>query len=51
MIFLGEISNAQTGIFIGRSGKKLFGYHIGSFRELNEERKYESFDSISFDLG
>ena len=38
MIFLGEISNMpKHGIFIGRSGKSYFGYHIDSFRELNEE--------------
>ena len=38
MIFLGEISNMpEHGIFIGRSGKSYFGYHIDSFRELNEE--------------
>ena len=35
---LGEISNMpEHGIFIGRSGKSYFGYHIDSFRELNEE--------------
>ena len=38
MIFLGEISNMpEQGIFIGRSGKSYFGYHIDRFRELNEE--------------
>ena len=37
-IFLGEISNMpEHGIFIGRSGKSYFGYHIDSFRELKEE--------------
>ena len=38
MIFLGEISNMpEHGIFIGRSGKSYFVYHIDSFRELNED--------------
>ena len=38
MIFLGEISNMpEYGIFIGRSGKSYFGYHIDNFRELWEE--------------
>lgn len=38
MIFLGKISNMpEHGIFIGRSGKCYFGYHIDNFRELKEE--------------
>lgn len=35
MIFFGEITNmAGQGIFIGKSGKSYFGYHILHFREL-----------------
>lgn len=38
MIFLGEIVNmAGQGIFIGKSGKYYFGYHISHFRELGED--------------
>mgnify|MGYP000875556900 FL=1 len=38
MIYLGEIANMpEHGIFIGQSGKCYFGYHISSFRELNED--------------
>lgn len=38
MIFLGEIANmAGHGIFIGKSGKSYFGYHISHFRELSED--------------
>lgn len=38
MIYLGEIANMpEHGIFIGQSGKCYFGYHINSFRELNED--------------
>ena len=38
IIYLGEIANMpEHGIFIGQSGKCYFGYHIGSFRELNED--------------
>ena len=35
MIYLGEIANMKEhGIFIGKSGKCYFGYHISNFREL-----------------
>ena len=38
MIYLGEIANMpEHGIFIGKSGKCYFGYHISNFRELSEE--------------
>ena len=38
MIFLGEITNMpEHGIFIGKSGKSYFGYHVDNFRELGEE--------------
>ena len=38
MIYLGEIANMKEhGIFIGKSGKCYFGYHISNFRELSEE--------------
>ena len=38
MIFLGGITNmAGHGIFIGKSGKCYFGYHIPHFRELGED--------------
>ena len=38
MIYLGEIANRKEhGIFIGKSGKCYFGYHISNFRELSEE--------------
>ncbi len=38
MIYLGEIANMKEhGIFIGKSGKCYFGYHISDFRELSEE--------------
>ena len=38
MIFLGEITNMpEHGIFIGKSGKGYFGYHVDNFRELGEE--------------
>ena len=38
MIFLGEIANmTEHGIFIGKSGKSYFGYHISHFRELSED--------------
>ena len=38
MIYLGEITNMKEhGIFIGKSGKCYFGYHILHFRELGED--------------
>ena len=38
VIFLREIANmAGHGIFIGKSGKSYFGYHISHFRELGED--------------
>lgn len=38
MIYLGEIANMpEHGIFIGKSGKCYFGYHISNFRELSED--------------
>lgn len=38
MLYLGEIVNMKEhGIFIGKSGKCYFGYHISNFRELSEE--------------
>ena len=38
VIFLREIANmAGHGIFIGKSGKSYFGYHISNFRELSED--------------
>lgn len=37
LIYLGEIANMpEHGIFIGKSGKFYFGYHIWNFRELSE---------------
>lgn len=38
LVYLGEIANMpEYGIFIGKSGKCYFGYHIWNFRELNED--------------
>ena len=38
MIYLGEITNMKEhGIFIGKSGKCYFGYHISHFKELGED--------------
>lgn len=38
MVYLGEIANMpEHGIFIGKSGKCYFGYHISNFRELSED--------------
>ena len=38
MIFLRGIANmTEHGIFIGKSGKSYFGYHISHFRELSED--------------
>lgn len=38
LIYLGEITNMKGhGIFIGKSGKVYFGYHISNFRELSED--------------
>ena len=38
MIYLGEIANMpEHGIFIGKSGKCYFGYHISNIRELSED--------------
>ena len=38
MIFLGEITNmAGHEIFIEKSGKCYFGYHISHFKELGED--------------
>lgn len=38
MIYLREIVNMpEHGIFIGKSGKCYFGYHLSNFRELKEE--------------
>lgn len=38
MIYLCEIYNMSGhGIFVGRSGKCYFGYHIDNFRELKED--------------
>ena len=38
MVYLGEIANMpEHGIFIGKSGKCYFGYHISNFRELSAE--------------
>lgn len=37
LVYLGEIANMpEHGIFIGKSGKCYFGYHIWNFRELSE---------------
>lgn len=37
LVYLGEIANMpEHGIFIGKSGRCYFGYHIWNFRELNE---------------
>jgi hypothetical protein len=34
----GELANMpEHGIFIGRSGKCYFGYHLWDFRELRED--------------
>ena len=39
LVYLGEIANMpEHGIFIGKSGKCYFGYHIWNFRELNKMR-------------
>jgi len=38
LVFLGEIVNMpEHGIFIGKSGKCYWGYHVWNFRELSEE--------------
>ena len=38
LIFLGEIVNMpEHGIFVGKSGKIYWGYHIWNFRELTED--------------
>ena len=38
MVYLGGIYNMPgPGIFVGRSGKCYFGYHIDNFRELKED--------------
>lgn len=38
MVYLGGIYNMPGhGIFVGRSGKCYFGYHIDNFRELKED--------------
>ena len=38
LVYLGELANMpEHGIFIGRSGKCYFGYHLSNFRELKEE--------------
>jgi hypothetical protein len=38
LIFLGEIVNMpEHGIFIGKSGKIYWGYHIWNFRELTKD--------------
>jgi len=37
LVFLGEIVNMpEHGIFIGKSGKSYWGFHIWSFRELTD---------------
>lgn len=39
MVYLGGIYNMPGhGIFVGRSGKCYFGYHIDNFRELKEDK-------------
>ena len=38
LIFLGEIVNMpEHGIFVGKSGKIYWGFHIWNFRELTED--------------
>ena len=38
LVYLGELANMpEHGIFIGRSGKCYFGYHLWDFRELRED--------------
>lgn len=38
LVYLGEIANMpEHGIFIGKSGKCYFGYHIWNFRELRDD--------------
>ena len=38
LIYMGEIVNMpEHGIFIGKSGKCYWGYHILNFRELGED--------------
>lgn len=38
LVYLGELANMEEhGIFIGKSGKVYFGYHICNFRELSED--------------
>lgn len=38
LVYLGELANMpEHGIFIGRSGKCYFGYHLWNFRELRED--------------
>jgi len=37
LVFLGEIVNMpEHGIFIGKSGKSYWGFHISNFRELTD---------------
>ena len=41
LVYLGELANMpEHGIFIGRSGKCYFGYHLWNFRELREDEVY-----------
>ena len=38
LVFLGEIVNMpEHGIFIGKSGKCYWGFHIWGFRELTDD--------------
>lgn len=49
MIYLGEIYNMPGhGIFVGRSGKCYFGYHIDNFRELKEDEVWLYWSDYGF---
>ena len=38
LVFLGEIVNMpEHGIFVGKSGKSYWGFHIWNFRELTDD--------------
>ncbi|MCL2408030.1 MAG: hypothetical protein FWC96_00235 [Oscillospiraceae bacterium] len=38
LVFLGELVNMpEHGIFIGKSGKSYWGFHIWDFRELTDD--------------
>ena len=49
MVYLGGIYNMPGhGIFVGRSGKCYFGYHIDNFRELKEDEVWLYWSDYGF---